>query len=173
MAHSARRRPSTVRRIAGARTATRGTVTPSHGPLRRLASKPVTWIVATVATAITSVLVTTLTSIPAQVLDRREFGDSVRGGDDVAVTVDEINDDDFYSVALPTRWDLPADDPIRTHVDSDTAAALVRSEQAAGASPVPYLRLRLVLEGRRNQKIKITNQEISDLQIGPPVRGTL
>jgi len=114
-----------------------------------------------------------LTSIPAQVLDSRELGDAVRRGDDVAVTVEQINDDGFYSMALPARWDLPVGDPIRTHVDSDSAVALARSEQAAGAYAVPYLRLRLVLEGRRNQQIQITNLEVSDFQIGPPVRGTL
>lgn len=141
--------------------------------VRRVLSKPATWIAATAVTAVTGVVVTLLSSVPSQVVDDRKLGDAIRGGADIAVTVTEVNDDGFYSMAFAGRWDPAPDDPIRSQVDSDAALRLVRQERAAGAVPVPYLRVRLILEGRRNQQIQITDLGVTGSRIGPPARGTL
>jgi hypothetical protein len=143
------------------------------GGLRRLAARPVTWVAATLVTAVTGITVAVLTSIPSQIVDERKLGDSVRGGDDIAVTVDHVNDDGFFSMAFPSRWDLAPEDPVRSAVDTDSATALVAKERDAGAYPVPYLRIRLILEGRRNQQIQITDLAVTDLQFAPAFRGTL
>jgi len=97
----------------------------------------------------------------------------VRAGDDIGVTAEAINDDQFFTMAMPMGWDLPADDTTRSHVDSQTAAALVAQERVSGGYSTPYLRLRIVLEGRRNQPIQVTDLVPTNIHMGPPINGTL
>jgi hypothetical protein len=138
-----RKRQSVRRRKSAARHGGR-----SPGAVRRLVSRPITWVAAALVTAATSVLVALFTAIPSQLVDERKLGDSVRGGDDIAVTVDQINDNGFYSMAFPGRWDLAPGDPMRAAIDADSALALVREERNSGAYPVPSLRIRRLTPGR-------------------------
>jgi hypothetical protein len=166
-----------VRNVAGRAGAGPCSETGRPRPLqhqqRKFVAKPLGWLAAVIGTAITTVLVTTLTSIPAQLVDPKGLGDAVRGGPDISVVVQPINDTGSYSMAVPGRWDPPFNDIARRHVDANTAQLLVDEGRKAGGSAVSYLRVRLLLEGHRNQQIQIVDLVITDLQTAPPVRGTL
>jgi hypothetical protein len=133
----------------------------------------VVWLAGLVLAAVATVLSGTLTSVLGHLFDSRSVADRLAGGDDIAVTVAVVHDDSNFTTALAGRYDIPSDDPSRTDLTAGVAAQLTDRLRARGGYAAPYLRLRILLEGRRSQQIQVTDLAIIDLRSGPAPRGTL
>ncbi|MBN1173607.1 MAG: hypothetical protein JXA67_15665 [Micromonosporaceae bacterium] len=140
---------------------------------RRLVQKPVAWAVGIVLGAISAIVVTMLTSIPGQVLDIPALADLVRSGKDIRITAEIINEDDIFDVALPFEYFIPADDPLLNSAELQSMTAFTDRLRHEGAFDVGTLSLRLIFEGRRNQRIQVSNISLSNIHTMTPVRGTL
>ncbi len=140
---------------------------------QRFIKRPAAWVIGGIVAAASVILVSILTSIPAQIVDIRALGDLLRIGDDIRVTTDIVNDDGNYTMAVPGRYDLSLEDPLRREVDVESALSFVQRTRDAGGYDVDRLRVRVVLEGRRNQQIQITDLALSDVQTMEAVGGTL
>jgi hypothetical protein len=122
---------------------------------------------------VAAILTATLTFIPQQLVDNQALGDAVRNGDDLRVTVDVVNDDGDYTIATPETWSLPPDNPLNQHVSSDAALQLMSTIRTHGGFDVGRLRVRLLLEGRRNQQIRVTDIVVTNSKDIATVSGTL
>jgi hypothetical protein len=133
----------------------------------------VVWLAGLVVAALATVLSGTLTSVLGHLFDSRAVEDRLAGGEDIAVTVAVVHDDSNFTTALTGRYDIPPDDPSRADLTAGEAAQLADRLTASGGYAVPYLRLRILLEGRRSQQIQVTDLAIIGLRSGPAPRGTL
>lgn len=140
---------------------------------KKAVRRPLSWLLAGAVAASTGVLIATLTSIPAQLVDVPALEDSIRSGQDIQATVDILNDDGSWTMAHPGRYDLASDDPLLRGVSERAADTLVRKMRLAGGMDVNRLRVRILFEGRRSQEIQIVNVGLTDIERLPPVRGTL
>jgi hypothetical protein len=164
--HPARLKPQ---RIAGQVRGRADSVTSSlrSGPQRDRRRASATWLIAILGTVISTILATTLTAIPGQILNLQRIGDWFRGGEDVVIAADSINDDSNFAMAFPEIWDPPAGDPTSANLDVQVAERLVGEERAAGAYALYDLRVRIVLEGNRNEQIQITDLIVTNMHVGP------
>jgi hypothetical protein len=105
--------------------------------------------------------------------DYQALGDAVRNGDDIRVTVDVVNDDGYYTIAIPERWTLPAESPLTRTLSGEAAMELMSTVRTSGGFDVDRLRVRLLFEGRRNQQIRITDLVVTNARAVPTVSGTL
>lgn len=162
-------------RVAGYR---RGTGAPpqASGPglLRRSFSRPLRWVVGLVLAAVATLVTSVLTGIPAQLVDVPAAQDKLRSGPDFSVVVDiTYLDDEGRSMATGA-----------THLDEQLLHVLaqpggaatpefLKLARAAGGVNAEKLTLRVVLEGRRNQQIRILDIRPVVVEQTPPLSGTL
>ena len=175
MSNSRPRRPfPQSRRVAGRGRRT-ASVPPIRGPgwVGRILSRHVRWLAAGIAAAASGVLISILTSIPSQMLDEPSLRDQVRAGPDIQATVEVTNDDGDYTIATVGQYDIRPDDKLRSSVDIQSVVNLVHQVREGGGFDVGRLRVRLLLEGRRNQQLQVTDLFLSDINQLPIVRGTL
>lgn len=169
---SEKRRPL---RLAGIRRP--GDTPPSRRRpnLREIVRRPVTWVIAVALAAVATMVTGILTALPGQVLDRRAIGDSVRTGDDIRTTTAIIHgDDQGYSMAMPNPYTpTSTQQELLRNTNADKATEFARQLRAAGGADLDVLTLRLLLEGRRNQEIRIVDIAPVNIKKERPFAGAL
>lgn len=145
------------------------------GDRRTLLQRPLLWFSGVVVAAVTGLLVTTFTDIGSQLLDQPHLNDQIRPWADMRITSDVVQLDDEGS-SMATRDDRQLGAALLTSMQQSGAAAsrdVVKAIHAAGGVNVETLSIRLVLEGRRNEEIRILNISPVVVEQTAPLSGTL
>jgi hypothetical protein len=142
---------------------------------RRLTRRLILWVGGLLVTALTTVVAGVLTGIPGQIFDVEAVKDTVRPGPDFRHSVDVVYlDDEAYSVALRGAYRPTAGEAqLMRHLDNITAPQLAEQLRAHGGVDVRDLTLRIVLEGRSNQEVRILDIRPVVTERRAPVAGTL
>jgi hypothetical protein len=148
-------------------------MTPTTG--RRLTRRLILWVGGLLVAALTSMIVGVLTGIPGQVFDVESVKDSVRPGPDFRSSVEIVNlADQGFSVAFPGAYrPSPGEARLASRLDGNTAPQLDARLRAHGAVDLRKLSLRIALEGRSNEELRILDIRPVDVVRTAPVAGTL
>ncbi len=142
-----------------------------HGVGRRSAL----WILGLVGAAGATLLTSTLLGIPAQLVDPSEAKDTLRSGPELSVGVEITQlDDEGLSKVVPGAFQPSAH--ARQIISQSMGAVspeFLSEVRSAGGINLEKLTLRLVVEGRRNQEVRILDIRPQIVERTPPVDGTL
>lgn len=162
-------------RVAGQRRRT-GPATHASGSglLRRSIGRPLRWVLGLILAAIATLITSVLTGIPSQLFNVPAIQDKFRSGEDFSVAADiAYLDDEGRSMATRAT---KVDEQLQRLLAQPGAAAtpeFLRLARAAGGVNVEKLTIRVVLEGRRNQQIRILGIHPVVLEQTPPLSGIL
>jgi hypothetical protein len=168
-------RPS--RRIAGIRPSATAR-TAKAVPLSRWRSavkRPFTWIVASILTAVGAIVAGTLTGLLNQVIDVPAAQDLARLGPDIRIISEVIHDDDQgYTMVLPNRYQPTShQQDIVSKFLGNELEALTAQLRMAGGADLGKLSIRVLLEGRRNQEIRVVDIYPVNIKREPRFSGTI
>ncbi|MBV8892057.1 MAG: hypothetical protein JO266_08835 [Acidobacteria bacterium] len=125
--------------------------------------------------AVATIIVSVLTGIPVQLFDTVKIKDTLRTGPDLSATADIIYmDDQGNSMVLP--GDFQPDPQLRRMMAQSNGAKspqVISRLREAGGADVENLTVRVILQGRRNQQIRILNVRPILLTRTDPLNGTL
>jgi hypothetical protein len=132
------------------------------------------WIAGVLLGALALVITGTLTGIPGQLLDRRAIEDKLRSGPDLRIDAEivALNDEGGPSLVFSRGYQTSrrilqeASEPMR-------GPSVVPSLRAAGGINLETLTIQLVLEGRRNEEIRILDIQPVIVARTAPLDGTL
>jgi hypothetical protein len=144
-----------------------------RGATRR--QRLVRWVVGLLVTALGATLVGVLTDVPAQLIDLDWAKDRLRAGPDLRARVDVMHlDDQGYSMAFANQFTpTPSERPLMRSPSYENRDRLSLDLRRRGGFDVERLTLRVVLEGRSNQEIRVVDIRPKDVRRTPPVAGTL
>lgn len=131
--------------------------------------------IALTAAAASAVVTGVLVALPAQVVDVPKLQDEIRPGADIRVTREVVHlEDQGYSMATPDKYTPTAEQlSLMTDTDLTQVTELAQQIRAAGGADLDQLSLRLLLEGRSSQEIRVVDIEAVDIKREPPYSGTL
>lgn len=157
-------------RVAGRKPST-GTVkrVPTRSKWSTLARRPVAWLAAAVLAAVAGVVAAAVTPYV------NELVDAIMPGDDIGVVTDVVHlDDQGYSMAMPGAY-VPTREQqaLMNGLDADKAEALTRQLRAAGGADISALSFRILLEGRRNEAVRIVDIYPVNIKREKPFGGML
>jgi hypothetical protein len=174
---SPKRNMAQQRRIAGWRRKQeqRSPTKQPNGPLHGLFTRSTQWIMGVAGGAVATIIVSVLSGIPAQLFDTAKVKDTLRTGPDLSVTADIVYlDDQGRSMALP--GDFQPDGQLRQMMAQPQSAVseqITTKLREAGGADVGDLTARVIVQGRRNQQIRIVNVRPLLLTRTTPLEGTL
>jgi hypothetical protein len=148
---------------------------PPPRAVRSRARRLALWGIGLIASAIGALIVASLTSLPGQIVDLDAAKDRIRPGDDLAVRVDVVHlgDQGHSMVAAgdhpPTKEERAAIGSFNWEGNEQISAALRRR----GWFELEQLTLRVALQGRSNQEVRIVDIRPTQIERTPPLGGTL
>jgi hypothetical protein len=158
-------------RVAGRRRKADAAARVSEPHLLR---KSVKWVVGLVLAAVATLVTGVLTGIPAQLFDVPAVQDKLRSGPDFSAVADiTYLDDEGRSMA--TRSSEVSEQLLRALAQPMAAVApeFLELARVAGGVNVEKLTIRVILEGRRNQQIRILGIRPVMVEQTPPLGGML
>jgi hypothetical protein len=116
-----------------------------------------------------------LAGIPGQLFDVEAVKDRVRPGPDFRHSVEIVNlADQGYRIAVPGRYrPTPKEARLAERLDGVTAPQLDAELRSHGGVDVQKLSLRIVLEGRSNEEVRILDIRPVAVRRTAPIDGTL
>lgn len=161
-------------RVAGHRRTGLATQASDPGLFRRSVGRPLRWVLGLILAAVATLVTSILTGIPSQLFNVPAIQDELRSGPDFSVAADiAYLDDEGRSMATRAT---KVDEQLQRLLAQPGAAAtpeFLRLVRAAGGVNVEKLTIQVVLEGRRNQQIRILGIDPVVLEQTPPLSGTL
>lgn len=166
------RRARHSRRTGNPKTTARPT---REALVRKVLKKPLAALTTVLVAAVMAVVTTQAPQWFDQIGDHSERLDELRAGPEIRTTVTKVYLDDEGRTMATAQGHQP-DLELRDKLDQPGAAAdqdvLDRLERSGGVR-VEALTLRLILEGRRNQQIRITDIVPEVVERSEPLAGTL
>jgi hypothetical protein len=162
-------------RVAGHRRIT-GPATEASNPalLRRSIGRPLRWVLGLILAAVATLVTSVLTGIPSQLFDVPAVQDELRSGADFLAAADIIYLDDQGRSMATHATEVDAQlQRLLTQPGAAATPEFLELVRAAGGVNVEKLTIRVVLEGRRNQQIRILGIHPVVLEQTPPLGGTL
>jgi hypothetical protein len=174
------RRKSPVRAQAGAVEAAppQAPQTPAQAAknsLRQLVKRPIGWVLSLVVAALAAVAVSAMTSIPEQLMDVLALKDSLRSGDDFTAEPEIVYLDD-QGRSMVTKDNVAPGAELLDAMSKPGAAAspdCLALIKDAGGIDLGDLSIRVGLQGRRNQEIRIVDIGVVIQDRSKPWQGTL
>jgi hypothetical protein len=117
----------------------------------------------------------TLTGLSSQAIDIPAVRDLARSGLDIRIVSEVIHDDDQgYTMAFPGTYRPTSQQQGNiTNFEGNSLEAFAAQLRGAGGADLGKLSIRALLEGRRNQEIRVVDIHPVNIKREPPFGGTL